>query len=90
MWRIAPGEQGQLQGANGSITAITGLYGPGIFSFTFAYFITPHRGLELPGAPYLLASLILFGAAALAWRVTRDGVGTTREAATAAVPGPRP
>jgi DHA1 family tetracycline resistance protein-like MFS transporter len=86
--RVSPSEQGQLQGANGSISAITGLYGPGLFAFTFAYFITPQHGLQLPGAPFLLAGLILFAAAALAWRATRPEAGAAPASASTAAGKP--
>jgi DHA1 family tetracycline resistance protein-like MFS transporter len=64
-------EQGQLQGANSSLMGITGLIGPGLFTLTFATFIGPRADLHLPGAPFLLASLLMAIAALLAWRVTR-------------------
>jgi MFS transporter, DHA1 family, tetracycline resistance protein len=35
--RVAPTEQGQLQGADSSIMGITGLIGPALFTLTFAY-----------------------------------------------------
>ncbi len=66
-------EQGQLQGANGSIAAIVGLAAPGTFSFVFARGIDPGSGWNLPGAAMLLASITLLFALALAWRVTRAG-----------------
>jgi DHA1 family tetracycline resistance protein-like MFS transporter len=68
---VGPDEQGQLQGANASIQGISSLLGPGLFSLTFAYAIRPELGLQLPGAPFLLAALLLLIAAVIAWRVTR-------------------
>ncbi len=73
MTRLVGGsEQGQLQGANASLVSITGLVGPAIFTFTFAYFIG-HRpsGIELPGSPFLLATAALLAALAVAWAATR-------------------
>ena len=69
--RVSPSEQGQLQGANGSLRSITGLIGPALFTLTFAASISPHRGWHMPGAPFLLSSVMLLAALALAWRVTR-------------------
>src|SRR5207237_7875172 len=57
--RVAAGEQGRLQGANGSLTAIAELIGPGIFTFTFASFVDGMRGWQLPGAAFLLAAALL-------------------------------
>src|SRR5215467_10774595 len=68
---VGVSEQGQLQGANASIMALAGLFGPGLFTQAFARSIAPGEGWHLPGAPFLLAALLLLGAAALAWHVTR-------------------
>jgi len=64
--RVGPSEQGQLQGAGSSLRSLTGLVGPGLFTLTFAAFIDP-----LPGAPFLLAALILLLNLAIATVVTR-------------------
>jgi DHA1 family tetracycline resistance protein-like MFS transporter len=68
---VSPSEQGQLQGANASIQGIANLVAPVIFAQLFAYAIGAGRGWDLPGAPFLLAAVLLVAAAALAWRVTR-------------------
>jgi DHA1 family tetracycline resistance protein-like MFS transporter len=68
---VSHSEQGKLQGANTSINAISGLIGPIVFASVFAAFIGPQRDLHLPGAPFLLASLLMVVAALAAWRVTR-------------------
>jgi MFS transporter, DHA1 family, tetracycline resistance protein len=52
-------EQGRLQGANSSLNGIAALIGPTMFTHTFAWFIGPARPIHLPGAPFLLASLLL-------------------------------
>jgi MFS transporter, DHA1 family, tetracycline resistance protein len=69
---VGPSEQGQLQGANNSIDGIANMIGPGVFALVFAYAIGPGRSFNLPGAPFLLAALLLLAAAALAWSVTRQ------------------
>jgi DHA1 family tetracycline resistance protein-like MFS transporter len=69
--RVAPSEQGQLQGANSSIMGIANLVGPSLFTLTFAYAIGPGRAWNLAGAPFLLAALFLLASAVLAWRATR-------------------
>jgi MFS transporter, DHA1 family, tetracycline resistance protein len=68
---VGADEQGQLQGANASVQGIASMLGPGLFSLTFAYAIRPELGVQLPGAPFLLAGLLLLIAAVIAWRVTR-------------------
>jgi DHA1 family tetracycline resistance protein-like MFS transporter len=67
---VLPTEQGQLQGAQSSLMGIAGLFGPGLFTWTFASFIGPLASWELPGAPFLLASLLLAGAMGLGAYVT--------------------
>jgi len=69
--RVAPSAQGQLQGALGSLRGITGMIGPALFTLTFARFIAPGRAWQLPGAPFLLAALLLASALGVAWQVTR-------------------
>jgi DHA1 family tetracycline resistance protein-like MFS transporter len=73
--QVGPSEQGRLQGANASVIGIANLVGPSIFTLTFAYFIGAGSVWQLPGAPFLLAALMLAVAAALAWRVTRPTAG---------------
>ncbi len=68
--RVSPAEQGQLQGAIASINGVTGVIGPGLFTQVFAFFVGAGAGWHLPGAPFLLASLFLISAAAIAWRTT--------------------
>ena len=68
--RVGPSEQGQLQGATSSIMGIAGSIGPGLFTLTFARAIDPHVSTHAPGAPFLLASLLLLIGFLLAWRVT--------------------
>jgi MFS transporter, DHA1 family, tetracycline resistance protein len=64
--------QGKLQGAINSLRAITGMAGPVLFTQVFALAISPRFSLHLPGAPYLLAALLLFSSLFLADVVTRS------------------
>jgi DHA1 family tetracycline resistance protein-like MFS transporter len=72
--RVSPSEQGQLQGGNASIQSVANLIGPFVFTLTFSYFIGGTGLLHLPGAPFLLAALLLALSAAIAWRATRPRV----------------
>jgi len=56
--RIDPSEQGQLQGALGSIRAVTGMLGPLVFTQVFAAAVQ-HGGQPLLGAPFLLSAVLL-------------------------------
>jgi DHA1 family tetracycline resistance protein-like MFS transporter len=69
---VTPQEQGQLQGAVQCIRGLTALIGPGLFTFVFAAAIKPGVRIHLPGAPFLLAAVILLSALPVAAMVTRQ------------------
>ncbi|HSB95962.1 MAG TPA: TCR/Tet family MFS transporter [Spongiibacteraceae bacterium] len=76
--RVGPSTQGRLQGANSSLTGIAQMLGPTLFTHAFASFIDSPvagnaRGWHLPGAPFLLAGLILCCALGLAVHSSRAG-----------------
>jgi DHA1 family tetracycline resistance protein-like MFS transporter len=64
--------QGRIQGALMSLVSMAGIIGPGIFAGSFGWFIGPHAPLHLPGAPFLIAALLLGVAIAIAWRYARE------------------
>ncbi|MBV8724820.1 MAG: TCR/Tet family MFS transporter [Candidatus Eremiobacteraeota bacterium] len=68
--RVGAAEQGELQGALGSIRGISMLIGPSIFTLTFAQFAGPWRSAGLIGAPWFLAALFYVASLVVAWRVT--------------------
>lgn len=68
--RLGPSEQGQLQGANGSIMGIATMIGPTMFASVFAFFIGEGARMHVPGAAYMLAAMLLLLGALLAARVT--------------------
>jgi MFS transporter, DHA1 family, tetracycline resistance protein len=72
--RVKETEQGQLQGALSSLRGIAFMIGPIIFTTTFASFIGPRRDWHLPGAPYLLAALIVGVSTIIAWRATNPRI----------------
>src|SRR6201996_408094 len=57
--RVAPDQQGQLQGATASVQSVSQLLGPFLFTLTFAYFIGAQAPVKLPGAPFFLAFALL-------------------------------
>jgi len=69
--RVSPSEQGRLQGANSSLTALAGIFGPGIFSQLFSTFIGAAAPAQVPGAPFLAAASMLVASLAVGWYVTR-------------------
>src|SRR5579871_4885765 len=70
--RVAPDQQGQLQGANTSVQSISQLLGPFLFTLTFAYFIGEGAPIKLVGAPFYLACALVLLACAFA-AVTLSG-----------------
>lgn len=60
---VAPNEQGELQGAIGSLRGIAFLAGPSIFALTLAAAIGPLKAYGVPGAAWFLAALVLVLAA---------------------------
>ena len=68
---VGADQQGALQGANGSVMGFATMIGPMIFGATFAWFIGDGARWHLPGAAYLLASVLLAGAAFVAAQATR-------------------
>lgn len=52
-------EQGQLQGAIHSLRGVSGLIGPGLFTYVFSKTIGAHAILTLPGSPFFLAAALL-------------------------------
>jgi MFS transporter, DHA1 family, tetracycline resistance protein len=83
---VGPSEQGQLQGANSSVLGIANLIGPILFTQTFASFIVAHRNWELPGAPFLLSSIMLVAAFAVTLRVIATRLRGLRESGATALP----
>ena len=65
---VAPDQQGQLQGATTSVQSVAQMVGPFLFTLTFAYFIGASAPVKLPGAPFLLAFVLLLLALAIAAR----------------------
>ncbi|GAC1681817.1 MAG: TCR/Tet family MFS transporter [Candidatus Acidiferrum sp.] len=75
--RVDHSSQGKLQGAINSLRAITGMAGPLLFSQVFVLAISPRAPFHLPGAPYLLAGVLLLGSLLLASFVTASPTVTT-------------
>lgn len=70
---VGAGVQGQLQGAGASLMGVASLIGPALFTSAFALGIKTEWGAPLPGAPYLVAAMLLGLALAIAWRATGGG-----------------
>jgi DHA1 family tetracycline resistance protein-like MFS transporter len=58
--RVPPSAQGELQGALTSVSSITTIIGPLIFTQVFSHFTGPTAPVAFAGAPFALAALMLF------------------------------
>jgi len=67
--RVSGSEQGELQGAISSLRSLAVLIGPGLFTFTFAFFIDKKHGWNIPGAPWYLGAALLFAEMMMATRI---------------------
>jgi DHA1 family tetracycline resistance protein-like MFS transporter len=63
--------QGKLQGGINSLRALTGMAGPILYTQVFSAAISPSAKFHLPGAPYLVAAILLGSSLLLALYVTR-------------------
>jgi DHA1 family tetracycline resistance protein-like MFS transporter len=81
---VGASEQGQLQGALSSLRGIAFMIGPLVFTNVFASFIGANRDWHLPGAPFLLAALMIAGSTVMAWQTTRSRIILPEPAVTAA------
>src|ERR1700726_3260879 len=78
---VDPTEQGRLQGALASLVGLGSLIGPTVFTQIFAAFISTSANWGLPGAPFLLAAVLIFGAMLPAWRTTQPLAAAAAEPA---------
>ncbi|WP_299015024.1 TCR/Tet family MFS transporter [uncultured Caulobacter sp.] len=69
--RVAPNEQGQLQGANAALMGIASMIGPSLFLLPFAFAVRHDATLHLPGLPVLIAASLMLLATLLAWAKAR-------------------
>ena len=69
---VLPTEQGKIQGAFTSLTSLTAIFSPLIFtSGLFAFFTSPAAPVILPGAPFFLGSLLFLVSLILLVRLFR-------------------
>jgi DHA1 family tetracycline resistance protein-like MFS transporter len=69
--KVGDSDQGQLQGATGSIRGISGLIGPTLYTQVFALFISSAAPFALPGAPFVLSAALIAVALLLAFSLLK-------------------
>lgn len=65
---IPANEQGLLQGAVASLTSLTSIVGPPIWTGLFGYFVSPAAPIIIPGAAFFVAGAVFLLALAIALR----------------------
>lgn len=76
--KVPPSAQGELQGAMTSMTSLTTIIGPAIFTQLFSRFTGEGAIVEFAGAPYLMAAIFMACAAIVfVARISRDTSAVT-------------
>ena len=70
--RVAANEQGELQGALTSLMSATSIVGPPLMTNLFAYFTKPSAPVHFPGAPFLLAAVLMLTSTILAYSTMKN------------------
>ncbi len=65
---VPANEQGELQGALGSLMSACAIIGPSLMTRSFSYFTSPNAPIHFPGAPMLLGAVLMLGSTLLAYR----------------------
>ncbi|HEY2583935.1 MAG TPA: TCR/Tet family MFS transporter [Mucilaginibacter sp.] len=66
--KVKPNEQGELQGAITIINSVSVIIGPLIFSYVFYHFTNKNTYSYFPGAPYILAAILMIASTFIAIR----------------------
>ncbi|KIC96482.1 TCR/Tet family MFS transporter [Flavihumibacter solisilvae] len=72
---VPPNEQGELQGALTSLMSATSIIGPPVMTNLFAVFTRPGAAVYFPGAPFLMAALLVMLSSLLAYRSLKHAPG---------------
>ena len=67
--RVSDDAQGELQGVLTSVYALAVIVSPLMMTSVFAAFTAPGAAVYVPGAPFVVAALLLAGALAILWRM---------------------
>jgi DHA1 family tetracycline resistance protein-like MFS transporter len=65
---VPPNVQGELQGTITSLMSLAAIIGPLVMNNLFFYFSHSQAPIQLPGAPFLLASVLMAASAFIAYR----------------------
>ncbi|HTO40039.1 MAG TPA: TCR/Tet family MFS transporter, partial [Rhizomicrobium sp.] len=65
---VPANEQGLLQGALASLTSLTSIVGPPVWTGLFAYFVSPAAPVIIPGAAFFVSAMVFAVALLMAFR----------------------
>lgn len=65
---VPPNEQGELQGALTSLMSATSIVGPPLMTNLFSWYTQPQGNLYFPGAPFLMAAVLVLASSILAYK----------------------
>lgn len=65
---VPPNEQGELQGALTSLMSATSIVGPPLMTNLFSWYTRPQGNLYFPGAPFLMAAVLVLASSILAYK----------------------
>jgi DHA1 family tetracycline resistance protein-like MFS transporter len=71
--KVAVNEQGDLQGAFAILNSISLIAGPLLLGYVFFFFTTKNSSVYFPGAPYLLASVLMLISTFISARALKRG-----------------
>lgn len=66
--QVAANEQGELQGGLTSLISVAAIIGPWLMTHLFSYFTSPEAPIYLPGAPFIMGSILMVLSFAFAYR----------------------
>ncbi len=64
---VSPSEQGEVQGSLTSLASLMQISGPVMGSIIFAWSIAPDRGVDLPGASFIVCAILALLGTLIAW-----------------------
>ncbi len=73
---VPPNMQGELQGTVTSLMSLAAIIGPLLMNNLFFYFTHDKAPIHLPGAPFLLAAVLMATSAIIAYRTLRTNKST--------------
>jgi len=69
---VGEDEQGQLQGANNSVSSIAGVVSPLFFGWIYSLSAGSQAPLPVPGLSFYFGAFVLLAAAVTGWLVVRS------------------